>query len=105
MTHFHIEVDLTCPSNWKHEDVRKFVGKILTGQEHESLFIQQRYDDAVGIARAAPTPDPFAELKEQGANLREAIVYLARLVDGLMSSSQGGPGIDRDVIEMLKVGE
>ncbi len=91
MTHFHIEVDLTCP-NWKDEDVLKFVGNVLAGERQIAGWKARLASDS-------------SVIREEINAIKKAIVYLASHVDGLMSNSQGGPGIDQDVIEMLKVGE
>ena len=43
MTHFHVELDITCPSDWTEIKVREYIGRICpTKEEKDSIEVFTR---------------------------------------------------------------
>lgn len=46
MTYFHIEFDVTCPSDWDEAKAREWISRKLTGPELETLTVARIEDPA-----------------------------------------------------------
>src|SRR5271165_4315472 len=44
MTNWRIILEVTCPSNWQEPDVRRWVGKILTPPESQTVMVENLDD-------------------------------------------------------------